>query len=152
MKKFLTKLGVAAEGLDVSSFLLCFALVAGLGVAGAAGAQPFTVLQVTQQQMHGIDRTQYVVQNGANPLNRFGVERVVLTGPLAQVFTTPVILEPALSASAKLFTLGNNPDGSDFGRSIAANLAHGGLDLFIYSPRETFLAPGQCATQADCAV
>src|SRR5262249_37642224 len=131
MKKFFTTIGVAAEGQDVSRVLLCCALVASLGVARTAWAQPFTILHVTQQQMHGLDRTHYVVQNGANPLNRFGVERVVLTRPLSQVVTTPVILEPALSASATLFTLGNTPDGGDFGRSIAATLAHGELDLFL---------------------
>ena len=135
----------------MSSFL-CFVLVSCLGVAGVAWAQPFTVMQVIQQQMQGIDRTQYIVQNGDNPLNRFGVERVVLAGPWVSLFTTPTILVPALSNSARLFTLGNAPGGADFGRSMAANLARGGLDLFIYSPRETFLVPRQCANQADCAV
>jgi hypothetical protein len=68
-----------------------FVLVACVSVARLAWAQPFTVVQVTQQHMQGIDRTQYVVQNGDNPLNRFGVERVVLAGAWAQLFTTPVI-------------------------------------------------------------
>lgn len=130
----------------------CFILVFCLGMAGMAWAQPFTVIQVTQQQMQGISRTQYVVQNGGNSLNRFGVERVILAGPWAPLWTTPMILEPGLSSSAKLFTLGNKPGGGDFGQSIATNLARGGLDLFLYTPRETFLAPGQCANQADCAV
>jgi pimeloyl-ACP methyl ester carboxylesterase len=131
--------------------LLSFVLVFGLGVVGMASAQPFTVLHVTQQRMHGIDRIHYIVQNGDHPLNRFGVERIVLAGPLARVLAIPVILEPALGNSARLFTLGNEPGGADFGRSIAANLARGGLDLFIYSPRETFLAPGQC-DEVDCSV
>jgi hypothetical protein len=48
-------------------------------------------VQVTQQHIQGIDRIHYVVQNGDNPLNRFGVERVVLAGAWAQLFTTPVI-------------------------------------------------------------
>ena len=135
----------------MSSFLW-FVLVSCLSVAGVAWAQPFTVVHVTEQQTQGINRIQYVVQNGDNPLNRFGVERVVWAGSLAPVFTTPMILVPALSNSARLFTLGNAPGGVDFGRSMAANLARGGLDLFIYSPRETFLVPGQCANQADCAV
>ena len=80
-----------------------FVLVFWLGVAGMAWAQPFTVMQVTQQRMQGIDRTQYIVQNGDNPLNRFGVERVVLAGPLVPLCTTPMILVPALSNSARAF-------------------------------------------------
>jgi hypothetical protein len=81
-----------------------------------AWAQPFTVIHVTQRQMQGINRIEYVVQNGDNPLNRFGVERVILAEPLAPLWTTPMILLPALSNSAQFFMLGNEPYGADFGR------------------------------------
>ena len=123
-----------------------------VGVSSAAWAEPFTVLSISEQHAGGLRRVQYVVQNGDHPLNRFGVERIVLDLPSANLFTTPIILAPSLGASAKGYTLGNAPDGADFSRSIAANLARGALDLYLYSPRETFLAPGQCAHQADCAI
>lgn len=113
--------------------------------------QPFTVVQVTEQRSEGIDRTQYIVQNGDDPLNRFGVERVVLTDLAESASMMPVILLPPLSSSAEFYTLGGRAQGSELSHSIAANLARGGLDVYIYSPRETFLAPGQCANQADCA-
>jgi hypothetical protein len=123
-----------------------------VGVSGTAWAQPFTVLSLSEQHANGLRRVQYVVQNGNHPLNRFGVERIVLDLPSANLFTTPVILAPSLGASATSYTLGTAPGGADFGGSIAAKLARGALDLYLYSPRETFLAPGQCAHQADCAI
>ena len=88
------------------------------------------MLSISEQHANGLRRVQYVGQNGDHPLNRFGVERIVLDLPFANLFTTPVILEPSLGASAKSYTLGNAPDGADFGRSIAANLARGALDLY----------------------
>jgi pimeloyl-ACP methyl ester carboxylesterase len=133
------------------SRLRIFAMLGLMGVAEAALGQPFTVVQVTEQRIQGIDRIQYLVQNGADPLNRFGVERVVLSDLSDSASTIPVILQPPLSSSAGFYTLGGHPHGSEFSHSIAATLARGGLDLYIYSPRETFLTPGQCAVQANCA-
>jgi pimeloyl-ACP methyl ester carboxylesterase len=141
---------IPMKGKSMSRFRT-FATLGLLFVSQAALAQPFTVVQVTEQRAQGIDRIEYVVQNGDDPMNRFGVERVVLTGLAEGGPTIPVILQPPLSSSAKFYTLGGHHHGSEFSHSIAATLARGGLDLYIYSPRETFLVPGQCANQADCA-
>jgi len=89
----------------------CLLVALMVGVSGAAWAQPFTVLSISEQYANGLRRVQYVVQNGDHPLNRFGVERIVLDLPSANLFTTPVILAPSLGASAQSYTLGNAPGG-----------------------------------------
>jgi hypothetical protein len=43
------------------------------------------VLSISEQHANGLRRVQYVVQNGDHPLNRFGVERIVLDLPFANL-------------------------------------------------------------------
>ena len=124
------------------------ALAIGLAVGStttAAFAGQFSIVAQTQQQAGDLLRTKYVVQNGDNPLNRFGVERVVLAQRPKGHPVVPLILEPPLSGNANFYTFGNAPGGADFENSPAAVLAESGVDVFIYSPRESLLTAGQCA-------
>ncbi len=95
-------------------------------------------------------RTQTVVQNGDNPLNRFIVERVHRSSLLAPL-ERPIILLPALGDTNAEYTVGDASGGSDFANSTAAHLANDGADVFLYSGREALLAPGACAS-IDCSV
>lgn len=131
----------------IVTLLVC---VATLCMSAISMAHTFTVLQSTQSQYGPFSRTDYIVQNGSVTLNRFGVERVVLRG-LSRAPLQPVILEPSLGNSATEYTLGDNATGSDFENSIAASLAGGALDVYLYSPRESFLTPGQCSAPGSCS-
>jgi pimeloyl-ACP methyl ester carboxylesterase len=122
--------------------------LAALVYPSAAFAQAFTVVQTTSSTYGAFARTTYTVYNTV-PDNQFQVERVVLSS-LQNVPLQPVVLEPSLGNSALEYTLGNSSTGADFDNSIAATLAGSALDVYMYSPRETFLAPGACPTPTSC--
>jgi pimeloyl-ACP methyl ester carboxylesterase len=121
-----------------------------LATASAAYAQSFAVVEKTETQAENLRRIHFLVQNGSSTLNRFAVERVVLSGPIAGLLSVPIILEPSLGANAAIYTIGNAAGGADFAHSIAADLARAGLDVYLYSPRETALTPGQCDAPGSC--
>lgn len=119
--------------------------------ASASQAAPFTVISSSQTIVDGLKRIQMVVQNGSNELNRFKVERVLPTGVDPEDLEHSLILLPALGTDANMYTIGNDPGGNDFQNSIAARFAKKGNDVYLYSPRESTLAPNACAT-VDCSV
>jgi pimeloyl-ACP methyl ester carboxylesterase len=130
-----------------------FCLILGVPVPSLARASAFQIIDKKEVPVllpdgNYLRRITTTVQNGGSPLNRFVVERVLLAG---QNPTTPLILAPALGFSNKMYTNGLQPGGGDFENSIAANLARGGADVFLYSSRQALLASHACDPPADCS-
>jgi pimeloyl-ACP methyl ester carboxylesterase len=126
-----------------------------LGVASLARADAFQVIDTNETLVHvangkDLRRIRTTVQIGGAPLNRFVVERVLpaYTNPMS---LQPIILAPPFGFGNARYTTGLQPGGGDFENSIAANLASGGTDVFLYSTREALLAQHACDPPADCS-
>ena len=119
--------------------------------AAPAFAGTFHVVSSTTSTAHGLDHSVTVVQNGSDPLYRFHVDRVVEHGANGCDLRGAIILTPALGNNATLYTVGDDPGGADLQHSIAGNLAKEGLDVYIYSPPQSFFAPGYCNSN-DCSI
>jgi pimeloyl-ACP methyl ester carboxylesterase len=121
-----------------------------LGVPTLARADEFRVIETHETVVNDLRRIITTVQSGDLAINRFVVERVLPAGQ-APASLRPLILAPGLLNNQATYTLGYAKDGSDFENSIAANLARGGADVFLYSTRQALLAAGACDAGTDCS-
>jgi pimeloyl-ACP methyl ester carboxylesterase len=119
-----------------------------LGVPSLASADAFHVIETHETVVNDLRRITTTVQSGDSPINRFSVERVLSAGQAPESLR-PIILAPGLGQGQKAYTLGVG--GGDFENSIAASLARGGADVFLYSSRQALLAPGSCRSGTDCS-
>lgn len=129
------------------------AFFVGMACAQTAEANQFSVISTNIQSKGDLIRIERVVQNGPNPSNRFGYYRVVRKEHVLTGARGAFILLPSLSQKFEGYELGNNADGDDYENSMVANLAEAGLDVYGYSPRATFVAPGACTDGSfDCSI
>ncbi len=92
-------------------------------------------------------RTEWTIQAGADPVNRFHVVRLVKDDRGAPRAT--LVLLPPLGNGFTFFEVDEN---GDYGRSFAAYFADRGIEVWGYSPRTTGLVAGTCESGAlDCA-
>jgi pimeloyl-ACP methyl ester carboxylesterase len=132
--------------------LVVLAAVLQAAVAWASG--PFQLISTTETRLGDFKYVEMVVQNGANPLNRFKVHRVVKHHVPDHALKQPIILMPSLANNFTEYTVGTTPGGDDFEHSTAAHLAEQNIDVWGYSSRETLIAPGSCLPSGpvDCSI
>jgi pimeloyl-ACP methyl ester carboxylesterase len=153
--------------------VLCFAAAAMVASAGfAEEAGPHVVgSQVTR--IGRFVRTDWTVQVGANPVNRFTVHRLTMDGAAAEermatgggssissregdggggrggAARAALVLLPPLGNAFNFFEVDEN---GVYERSFAAFFASRGFEVWGYSPRTTGLHAGVCESGAiDCA-
>jgi pimeloyl-ACP methyl ester carboxylesterase len=108
----------------------------------------FRVLGTQDRPEHQLHRVTTTVQIGPNPLNQFVVERVWPVGRSPRSLR-PILLSPAWGLNNRSYTIGLQPGGADFENSVAANLARGGADVFLYSSRQALVAQDSCRLSPD---
>lgn len=118
--------------------------------AAPALANHFTVISTSETTSKNLRRVTSIVQNGSNPLDRFLVEHVVKKGSDNRHLRGAILLTPPLGSPASFYDAGDQPGGADFENSISAHLAKEQLDVYVYGPRASLLAPGACNT-IDCS-
>jgi hypothetical protein len=129
------------------------AFFVGMACLQTAEANQFSVISTNIQSKGDLIRIEHVVQNGPNASNRFGYYRVVRKEHVLTGDRGAFILLPSLSQKFDGYELGDSPDGNDYENSVVANLAEAGLDVYGYSPRPTFVAPGACEDgRFDCSI
>jgi hypothetical protein len=117
-------------------------------MAAPAMAGPFILVSSTETSARNLKRTTSIVQNGANPLDRFVVEHVVKKDSRHR--RGAIVLTPPLGSPASFYDQGDQPGGADFENSITAHLAQSNIDVYVYGPRASLLTPGACNTR-DCS-
>ncbi|HEY8022564.1 MAG TPA: hypothetical protein VIH93_15770 [Thermoanaerobaculia bacterium] len=130
--------------------LLGIAAAAALATSAAlpARADGHRVISTQTTRIGRFVRTDWTVQAGANPLNRFHVVRLTQGSPDADPRATLVLLPP-LGNGFSFFEVDEN---GDYARSFAAYFAERGIEVWGYSPRTTGLVAGVCESGAiDCS-
>ena len=93
-------------------------------------------------------RTDWTVQAGANPLDRFHLYRVAKDVP-ERALRAALVLLPPLGNGFSFFEVDEN---GDYARSFVAFFAAKNVEVWGYSPRTTGLAAGVCESGAiDCS-
>ncbi len=126
----------------LSGLLSCFTL------ADAGTAQYAVVSQNTQLQplaFGSLQLTDTVVQEGANPLNRFTMHRVQRAGAGTRGV---LLLLPPLGNRFEQYLVHESGDPS---WSFAGFFARIGYDVWGYSPRSANVAAGACFGGVDCS-
>ena len=127
------------------------ALCALLTAATSATAAPYQITGTTETKTGNLVRTDFLVQAGANPLDRFRMTRVAKDIPAAQLQGS-ILLLPPLGLSFAGFYEQRDPSGAP-GTSIAEFFALRNFDVFGYSPRFEGIPSGTCeAGILDCSV
>lgn len=130
---------------QLASLVLFFALALSLIPGAARAAGRYRVVGVHEERDGPFLVTEWTVQEGGNPVNRFTVHRVrkpnsYLRGAL--------LLMPGGGSKFALYTAAE--DGK-IRNSFAGFFALRGFDVWGYSPRTSGLAPGACSTTVDCS-
>ncbi len=117
-----------------------------LAVASPAMAEDYTVVASEETHEGHLVRTEWVVQEGSDPLNRFTVYNIKRDAPPAE-HSEAVILLPPLGNNFGMYEISDTGDYKD---TFAGFLAHRHIDVWGYSPRATGLPPNVCET-TDCS-
>jgi len=120
-----------------------------LAAQAALASGPYQVTLTTQASANGLARTEYTVQAGAHPLDRFKMVRLAREsggGPSRG----SILFLPPLGLT---FTFYEQRDASGaVGTSIAEYFALRGFDVYGYSPRFEGIPAGTCeAGVLDCS-
>jgi len=138
---------VPRAGAVVLAVLLTAAVLSPLP-ASAAG--PYQILGTATSQSGSLVRTEFTVQVGANPLDRFRFYRLVQDGP-AGGRSGSILLLPPLGPGYSFYEQ-RDPSGG-VGTSITEYFALRGFDVYGYSARFEGLPAGSCeAGVFDCSV
>lgn len=126
------------------------ALIGLLLLAGPAAAADYQILGSSTSLTANRLRTEWTVQEGDNPLNRFKMIRLVKRVPTEDL-RGAILLLPALGFSFTFYE--QRDDGDVAGTSIAEFFAQRGYDVYGYSPRFDGIPAGVCeAGVLDCSV
>jgi len=130
--------------------ILVWAVIACLapGVAGASG--PYQITGTAVSETAGFVRTEYTVQAGSHPLDRFKMVRVTKEEGADAARGSILFLHPLGST----FSFYEQRDANNApGTSIAEYFAERGFDVYGYSPRFEGIPAGTCeAGVLDCSV
>ncbi|HEX2253484.1 MAG TPA: hypothetical protein VHQ65_09475 [Thermoanaerobaculia bacterium] len=132
----------------VSAHRLLAVLLLALLAAPAAAAGDYQVLGVEEVTLPGhLVRTDWTVQAGDAPVNRFRMHRLLRGGPQAP--RGALLLVPPLSNPFGFYEVDEH---GAYGSSFAAFFAHHGFEVWGYTYRGYDLRSGDCESGAvDCA-
>jgi pimeloyl-ACP methyl ester carboxylesterase len=125
--------------------ILAFAFAAQAALASG----PYQVTATTAARDNNLVRTEYTVQAGAHPLDRFKMVRLAKDGPGGPARGSILFLPPL--GLTFTFYEQRDPSGA-VGTSIAEYFALRGFDVYGYSPRFEGIPAGTCeAGVLDCS-
>lgn len=126
------------------------ALVAALVLLAASHAAAYQITGTTVSNDHNLVRTEFMVQVGPNPIDRFKMTRLVKDVPVHQLRGSIFFFFPLGTTFS--FYEQRDPNGA-FGSSIAEYFALRGFDVYGYSPRFEGIPSGTCELGLfDCTV
>lgn len=129
--------------LTVFASLLCLTL----GTTNAWAADDYKVISTQKTTAGNLLRTEEVIQEGGNPLNRFSLHHVVKKGITPRGVV--LLLPPARTLNFDAYELA---DKGDYATSLVGKLAAANLDVWGYSFRTKGLAGGTCEKgTVDCS-
>jgi pimeloyl-ACP methyl ester carboxylesterase len=132
--------------------LQCLAVVAALAIPAAADEPTHHILSTQTTHIAGFVRTDWTVQVGSQPINRFHMHRVVAGDgepPSGEPSRGVLLLLPPLGNGFNFFEVDEN---GDYRHSFVAFFASRGFEVWGYSPRTTGLTAGVCQSGAiDCS-
>lgn len=132
------------------SFLAAAALFALVAAVPAGASGPYSITGTAVSEDHNLIRTEYTVQAGAHPLDRFKMTRLVKDVPASQLRGSILFFFPLGTTFA--FYEQRDPNGA-FGSSIAEYFASRNFDVYGYSPRFEGLPAGTCESGVlDCSI
>ena len=117
----------------------------------AAGAQAqYVVIANSQTQVGPLDRSEWTVAAGPNPIDTFKMTRWVKRNPALPIRGS-ILLLPSLGTTFALYEQRDTYGG--LGSSIAEFFALRNFDVYGYSPRFEGISAGSCeAGVVDCSV
>ena len=123
-------------------------LLIGLVVSAMASAMP-VIVATDQTQVGPLNRTEWIVQDGLNPIDTFRMTRLARDTPVVNL-RGALLLLPPLGSSFAIYEQ-RNPSRL-FGTSVAEFFAVRGFDVWGYSPRFEGIPAGTCeAGVFDCS-
>lgn len=130
--------------------VVCAATLGALLATGAAAGGPYQITGIAVSQDGNLVRTEYTVQAGAHPLDRFKAVRWTRASS-APAPTGAILLLPPLGPNLSFYEQGD--PGNAAGTSIAEYFTLRGFDVWAYTPRFDGIPAGVCeAGLADCSV
>jgi pimeloyl-ACP methyl ester carboxylesterase len=130
-----------------SVFAAVFALLLALAPAPAAGQQ---IVASASSEVGNFVRTEWTVQVGPNPIERFQMVRIVKDRPDSGLRGS-ILLLPPLGSGFSFYEQRDESGG--VGTSIAGYFAERGYDVYGYEPRYVGIPAGTCeAGIVDCSV
>lgn len=121
-------------------WLLLFAL-------GTRGDYDIVAVNETTPRPH-LRRTEYMVQAGDDPLNRFAITHV--RKKHGGYHRAPIVLLSPFLLPGEFYEVS---DTDDYGDSLAGHLARSNRDVWLVDQRRTGLEPGACEAEVeDCSV
>jgi pimeloyl-ACP methyl ester carboxylesterase len=135
-------------GLTFAAALAATAAVAPRAAADGGDSGDHQIVATQQVRIGGFVRTDWTVQVGANPLNRFGMHRLV-KGSGERRSRAALLLLPPLGNGFSFFEVDEN---GRYDHSLAAFFAARDFEVWGYSPRTSGLIAGVCESGAlDCS-
>lgn len=130
------------------AFLALFLATQILLTAGAGQAQE--VISTESSTVGGdLTRIVTIIQNGASPLDKFTMTKVVKSGLPQEPIKGAILLLPPLGSGFQNYEATANGDYND---SFVAFFARRNFVIFGYSPRQNGLVAGSCESGAiDCS-
>jgi pimeloyl-ACP methyl ester carboxylesterase len=134
---------------------LVFAAGLSAGIAHASG--PYQITGTAESRNAGFVRTEFTVQAGAHPLDRFKMVRVTRDGDHERGHEGgsqgSILFLPPLGTTFSFYEQRDGVGGlSGPGTSIAEYFAQRGFDVYGYSPRFEGIPAGTCEAHAiDCS-
>ncbi len=133
-----------------SRSIVLAAILLALLTAGAAAAVPYQITGSHQSREGSLVRTDFVVQAGPSPLDRFKMVRLTRDVPASHLRGSILFLPPLGTTFA--FYEQRDPSGAP-GSSIAEYFALRDFDVYGYSPRYEAIPAGSCESHVlDCSV
>jgi pimeloyl-ACP methyl ester carboxylesterase len=130
--------------------VLGIALAAALTAGAASASGPYQITGTTQSRNGDLVRSEFVVQAGPSPLDRFKMTRLARNVPASHLRGSILFLPPLGTTFA--FYEQRDPNGAP-GTSIAEYFALRNFDVYGYSPRYEALPAGTCEIGVlDCSV
>jgi pimeloyl-ACP methyl ester carboxylesterase len=128
--------------------LFCLALAATIAVPAAAAGDGHRIVGTQVTHIGSFVRTDWTVQVGSDPINRFVMHRVV-EGDAERESRAALLLLPPLGNGFSFFEVDEN---GVYERSFVAFFAARGFEVWGYTPRTSFLTAGVCEAKAiDCS-
>ena len=121
-------------------------VLTGVFLGSTAWASDYHIVDVSFARTGALIRTDVIVQDGSNKLNRFGMHRLDRAD---RVSRGSILLLPSLFSSFSEYTWSDDGDPM---HSLASELAQEDYEVWGFSPRTTYAPAADCASHAvDCS-